>query len=214
MADNTKISFSGKAYGTSVAHQAVVEGNPYAPLVVEAEMREQATLRQKISELVSEMRVGKSLVFMGLVFTVLMCAVTFGVVCFALEYSKETYVLESAMVDRNTNEVVSTRVHEEVIPNPLHEDFAMGVQWITIMHPDGGLTRRRVNGYQRTVCTVKDANCNEDGFNYFFMTSTGAFAGTYQKHGLNFAPVDESVIPQTQSAQMGVLTGSSRPQKN
>merc|ERR1711865_971575 len=157
--DTTKITFtSNNAYGTSVA-QAVVEGNPYAPLVVESEAREQASIKEKLTELVGELRVGKSLVFLGLVFTILLCAVTFGVVCFALEYSKETYVMEGALTDRATNQVVSTRVHEEVIENPLHADYAMGVQWITIMHSDGGMSRRRVNGYQRTKCIVQDENC-------------------------------------------------------
>eukprot|EP00239_Pterosperma_sp_CCMP1384_P011348 CAMPEP_0197865332 /NCGR_PEP_ID=MMETSP1438-20131217/43595_1 /TAXON_ID=1461541 /ORGANISM="Pterosperma sp., Strain CCMP1384" /LENGTH=216 /DNA_ID=CAMNT_0043483785 /DNA_START=787 /DNA_END=1437 /DNA_ORIENTATION=- len=211
--DTTKITFtSNNAYGTSVA-QAVVEGNPYAPLVVESEAREQASIREKLTELVGELRVGKSLVFLGLVFTILLCAVTFGVVCFALEYSKETYVMEGALTDRATNQVVSTRVHEEVIENPLHADYAMGVQWITIMHSDGGMSRRRVNGYQRTKCIVQDENCNIDGYNYFFMTTTGPYAGTFKSHGLAFTPVSEEVVQKAQGngiPQVGMLTGSAR----
>merc|ERR1711988_1142750 len=216
MADTTKISFSSSgAYGTTVA-QAVVEGNPYAPLVVESESRENASIREKLSELVAELRVGKSLVFLGLVFTILLCAVTFGVVCFALEYSKETYVMEGALTDRATNQVVSTRVHEEVIENPLHPDYAMGVQWTTIMHADGGMSRRRVNGYQRTKCIVEDEYCNVDGYNYFFMTTTGPYAGTFKSHGLSFVPVDQSVVDRAQGAaapQVGMLTGSVRQTK-
>lgn len=210
--DTTKITFTNKAYGTSV-DQAVVEGNPYAPLVVESEAREQASIREKLTELVGELRVGKSLVFLGLVFTILLCAVTFGVVCFALEYSKETYVMEGALTDRTTNQVVSTRVHEEVIENPLHADYAMGVQWITIMHSDGGMSRRRVNGYQRTKCAVQDEFCNIDGYNYFFMTTTGAYAGTYKSHGLTFTPVSDEVVSKSQASglpQVGMLTGSVR----
>merc|ERR1711912_5700 len=218
MADTTKISFSSPgAYGTTAA-QAVVEGNPYAPLVVESESRENASVREKLSELVAELRVGKSLVFLGLVFTILLCAVTFGVVCFALEYSKETYVMEGALTDRVTNQVVSTRVHEEVIENPLHPDYAMGVQWITIMHSDGGMSRRRVNGYQRTKCVADDEFCNVDGYNYFFMTTTGPYAGTFKAHGLAFTPVDNEVVVRAQghanAPQVGMLTGSVRQSKN
>lgn len=215
MADQ-KITMSSNAYGTSAA-QAVVEGNPYAPLVVESELREQASLREKLSELVTELRVGKSLIFLGLVFTILLCAVTFGIVCFALEYSKETYVMEGALTDRSTHQVVSTRVHEEVIENPLHADYAMGVQWITIMHSDGGMSRRRVNGYQRSKCVVVDENCNTDGFNYFFMTTTGPYAGAFKPHGLAFTPVDMDVVQAAQGSaapQIGMLTGSARQTKN
>lgn len=208
--DTTKIAITNAgAYGTSAA-QAVAEGNPYAPLVVESEARESASIREKLSEVVAEFRFGKSLVFVGLVFTILLCALTFGCVCFALEYSKETYVMEGALTDRSTDKVVSTKLAEQVIENPLHPDYAQGVQWITIEHRDGGMSRRRVNGYQRVKCVVQDVNCNVDGYNYFFMTTSGPYAGTFKSHGLSFTPVDQEYVSRATAGaapQVGMLSG-------
>merc|ERR1711988_326185 len=170
------------SYGT-----AGVDG--YAPLISENESREQGSLGHKLSGIVNELRVGKALLIAGLVFTMLVCAMTFGVVATALEYSKETYVAAGALTDRATDQVVSTREHEEEIENPLHPDSAGGVQLLTLSHADGGVSRRRVNGYTTVKCIQKDEFCNIDGNNYFFFTATGPYAGTYKAHGLSFSPV-------------------------
>lgn len=194
-------------YGTTQA-QAYAEGNPYAPLVVEGEARQSAQLRSKIAELVSEVRVGKFLVLVGLFCTVMFCAVTFGIVCAATEYSKEVSIFESALIDRKTSQVVATRNHEQAIENPLQAHSAPGVQWITMMHSDGGLTRRRVNGYRRVKC-ANTINCNEDGFDYYFLTSTGAYAGVWSNDKLSFNPVEASVFESNDmSTKTGILSGS------
>lgn len=177
------------SYGTSVAELD-------APLIVESEYREQASFNGKLNGLLAELRVGKALVIAGLVLTMLLCSVTFGVVCTALEYSKETYVAEGALMDRATDAVVSTREHEEYIEDPLNAESAQGVQWLTLKHADGGLSRRRVTGYTRSKCITVDDNCNVDGYHYFFMTTSGPYAGTYKAHGLSFVPVQEEYVKQ------------------
>merc|ERR1711865_1089983 len=65
-------------------------------------------------------------------------------VCVATEYTKEVVVINSALTDKRTNTILSTREHEEEINDPINN--AAGVKWITFFHKDGGITRTMVYG--------------------------------------------------------------------
>merc|ERR1712054_382067 len=162
------------------------------PLVVEPE------LTLKVAELKGEVRAGKWMVILGLVVAMVFCAATFAMVCVATEYTKEVVVINSALTDKKSNTIVSTREHEEEIPDPINN--AAGVKWITFYHQDGGITRTMVYGYEKVKCTEQTAeeNC-VDGFHYIFNTADGDYAAspvidTDFNPSVTFRPVAEDFL--------------------
>merc|ERR1711865_260035 len=139
------------------------------PLVVEAE------LSTRVAELKSEVRSGKWMVLLGLFVSMIFCIATFAMVCVATEYTKEVVVIDSALMDKKSSTIVSTREHEVEIEDPINN--AAGVKWITFFQDDGGSTRNMVYGYEKLKCTAESAeeNC-VDGFHYIFNTAVGDYA--------------------------------------
>jgi len=135
-------------------------------------------LAKEVIELKSEIRYGKRMILLGLLFASVFCVATFAMVCVATEYSKEVVVLNSALVDKKTNTVLSTREHEEIIEDPL--THAGGVRWLTFHSQDGGITRAEVTGFEKLDCKVSETEDNKcvSGFYYIFKTSFGDYAAS------------------------------------
>lgn len=162
------------------------------PLVVEPE------LTLKVAELKGEVRSGKWMVVLGLVVAMVFCAATFAMVCVATEYTKEVVVINSALTDKRTNSVLSTREHEEEIADPINN--AAGVKWVTFYHKDGGITRTMVYGYEKVKCTKEtEQEICVDGFHYIFNTADGDYAAfpvidTDFKPSVSFRPVADDFL--------------------
>merc|ERR1711865_689495 len=162
------------------------------PLVVEAE------LSTRVAELKSEVRSGKWMVLLGLFVSMIFCIATFAMVCVATEYTKEVVVIDSALMDKKTSTIVSTREHEEEINDPINN--AAGVKWITFFHNDGGITRTMVYGYEKVKCTAETAEDNcVDGFHYIFNTADGDYAAKPVidadfKPAITFRPVADDFL--------------------
>mmetsp|Transcript_28663 Transcript_28663/g.34820 ORF Transcript_28663/g.34820 Transcript_28663/m.34820 type:complete len:203 (+) Transcript_28663:74-682(+) len=162
------------------------------PLVVESEVA------QDVAELKSEVRTGKWMVLFGLAIACVFCVATFAMVCVATEYSKEVTIINSALIDKKTNNVVSTREHEEIIQDPIKN--GSGVKWLTFYSADGGITRAEVSGFEQVTCTeaTKEKYC-VDGEHYFFKTILGSYAATPVinkdfEASVKFAPVDDEFV--------------------
>jgi len=168
------------------------------PLVVESE------ISHDVIELKSEVRTGKWMVIFGLAIACVFCVATFAMVCVATEYSKEVVIVNSALTDKKTNNVVSTREHEEIINDPIKN--GSGVKWLTFYSPDGGITRAEVSGFEQVTCadSTKDKFC-VDGEHYFFKTILGTYAATPVmtkdfESSVKFSPVDEDFVAAAKAA--------------
>jgi len=162
------------------------------PLVVESEVT------HDVIELKSEVRTGKWMVIFGLAVACVFCVATFAMVCVATEYSKEVVIINSALTDKKTNNVISTREHEEIINDPIKN--GSGVKWLTFYSPDGGITRAEVSGFEQVSCTeqTQEKYC-VDGEHYFFKTILGTYAATPVMNkdfeaSVKFAPVDDELV--------------------
>jgi len=175
------------------------------PLVVEPE------LTLKVAELKGEVRSGKWMVVLGLVVAMIFCAATFAMVCVATEYTKEVVVIDSALTDKKTNTILSTREHEEEIADPINN--AAGVKWITFFHTDGGITRTMVYGYEKAKCTkqTEKENC-VDGFHYIFQTADGDYAAIPVfddfKPSVTFRPVADDFLKNVKAQNPASSEGS------
>lgn len=168
-----------------------------APVVVESDVERMQCFRvqSSLSELISEVRLGRSLMLMGLFVTVLMCASTFVMVVMATNYSKETVIVSGVMTDKATNNVVSTREHEEVIADPLSLTGSQGVKRITVSSKDGSLFSHKVESASRVKCVPEHMDiCAKDGFHYLFETGRGTFVGTDNNQSVAFTLVDQATI--------------------
>merc|ERR1712054_334313 len=184
------------------------------PLVVESDVAVDVT------ELKAEVRMGKWMVLFGLTIACVFCVATFAMVCVATEYSKEVIIVNSALTDKKTNNVVSTREHEEIINDPLKN--GSGVKWLTFYSADGGITRAEVSGFEQVPCgdLTKDKVC-VDGDHYFFKTILGTYAATPVmtkdfESSVKFIPVDDDFVSAAKAASTNddkhsFATGYSRP---
>jgi len=168
------------------------------PLVVESDVAVDVT------ELKAEVRMGKWMVLFGLTIACVFCVATFAMVCVATEYSKEVIIVNSALTDKKTNTVVSTREHEEIINDPLKN--GPGVKWLTFYSPDGGITRAEVSGFEQIPCadSTKEKFC-VDGEHYFFKTILGTYAGVPSmtkdfESTVKFSPVDDDFVAAAKAA--------------
>lgn len=117
----------------------------------------------------------KRILLAGLVVMAIFTAAIFGMVVTAIEHSKEISVHQSALYDRASLNVASTRSHEEVIENPLSAEGAAGVKYINMGSTlDGSASRYVVTGYSSHPC-----KSGADGFCYTFNTALGDFAGEH-----------------------------------
>lgn len=162
------------------------------PLVLESE------ISSEVSNLKSEVRAGKWMVLLGLAIACVFCVATFAMVCVATEYSKEVVIVNSALTDKKTNHVVSTREHEEIIEDPISN--GSGVKWLTFYSPDGGITRAEVSGFEQVSCAeaTKEKYC-VDGEHYFFKTILGSYAAAPVinkdfEASVKFYPVDDEFV--------------------
>lgn len=176
------------------------------PLVVEPQ------LSTKVNELKNEVRSGKWMVLLGLSVAMIFCIATFAMVCVATEYTKEVVVINSALMDKKTNSIVSTREHEETIADPIGN--AAGVKWVTFFHQDGGITRTMVYGYEKVKCTTLTAeeNC-VDGFHYIFNTADGDYAANPVIDAdfnaqVSFVPVSSDFLKTVKSGSVQDAEGS------
>jgi len=171
--------------------------NP-AKLDNDVERMQAVRVQNSLSELISEVKLGRSLMMMALFVSVLLCASTFTMVVLATKYSSDTVIVGGVMTDKATNNVVSTAEHNEIIAQPLTLNGAQGVKRVTISRPDGSLISHRVESASRVSCKSSSAShmdiCNEDGFHYLFETGRGTFVGTSNTNGLKFTLVDDETV--------------------
>lgn len=170
--------------------------NPKAPLVENDIERMQAyRVQSSLSELVAEVKFGRSLMLSALFVTILMCFSTFTMVVLATRYSAETTIVGGVMTEKSTNQVVATAEHQAVIASPLTLSGSQGVKRITISRNDGTLISHKVEAASRVSCKkasgAQQMYCNEDGFSYLFDTARGVYVGTQGANGVKFQLVDE-----------------------
>jgi len=169
-------------YGTVPTKGADVESD------VEARMA--LRVQSSLSELVAEVKFGRSLMMTALFTVFLLCASTFTMVVLATNYSKETVIVSGVMTEKATNNVVATAEHTEVIPSPLSLNGAQGVKRITISKTDGTIISHRVESASRVSCKGLPASfqdvCNTDMYFYLFDTNRGTYAGLDTPAGLKF----------------------------
>jgi len=192
---------SNMSYGTLPAKGAPVEND--------IERMQAMRVHNSITELVSEIKFGRSLMMMALFVTVLLCASTFTMVVLATNYSKETVVVNGVLTEKATDAVVSTAEHTEVIPQPLSLNGAQGVKRVVIAGDDGSLISHRVESASRYSCKgsahSQRSMCNTDGFFYLFETNRGTFLGQNQ-NGLRFNLIDDSTATGIKAGQQATMT--------
>jgi len=179
------------------------------PLVVEPEVA------RSVAALKGEMKSTKLMVVFGLFLSCVFCIATFAMVCVATEYSKEVTVINSALTDKRTQQVLSTREHEELITDPV--TFANGIRWLTFKSSDGGMTRAEVNGFEKVQCESGDYCL--DGFHYVFHTAFGDYVADETADGYTFKAVEDSFVHMAKAAspaqaQGTYATGYDAPAKN
>jgi len=177
------------------------------PLVVESE------LNADVKQLKSQVNNGKWIMIFGLIVACVFCVATFAMVCVATEYSKELVIVDTALTDKKTQQVVSTREHEQVITDPI--TGAAGVKALTFYTSDGGVTRAEVMAFEKVPCNAatKAVNC-VDGSHYFFKTVLGVYAATPVinddfESSFSFAPVDTSFYESAKSTKVKKLDEAS-----
>eukprot|EP00239_Pterosperma_sp_CCMP1384_P002206 CAMPEP_0197843926 /NCGR_PEP_ID=MMETSP1438-20131217/903_1 /TAXON_ID=1461541 /ORGANISM="Pterosperma sp., Strain CCMP1384" /LENGTH=350 /DNA_ID=CAMNT_0043454403 /DNA_START=26 /DNA_END=1074 /DNA_ORIENTATION=+ len=135
-------------------------------------------MERKLQAVKREVASSKRTALLCVFIACLFCFVNFAIVFVATEYSKDTYVQASALVDKRSAKVVSVCEHEEHLQNALSADGLLGVRWISSEKADGEVYRHRVDGLDKWPCNEGTKFCTE-GHQYFFTTSTGAvFAGS------------------------------------
>jgi len=134
--------------------------------------------------------------FLAMLFVLLgFIVATFALVVVAIEHSKEFGVVNSALTDKSTGEVLSLHKHEEVIDDVFAPGAAPGVEWITITGEDGSMTRTQVMAFEKKECQhISDPTC-VDGYHFYFHTILGCFCATrFIDHDLeaqtHFVPVE------------------------
>jgi len=163
------------------------------PLVVEPELANQ------VFNLKNEVRSTKWMVVFGLVFACVFCVATFAMVCVATEYSKEVTVIDSALTDKKTQQVLSTREHEEIISDPV--TYANGIRWLTFSSSDGGISRAEVNGFENVQCKESSAPHCIENFHYVFHTAFGDYAASLTPEGeFTFVPVEDDFVAAAKDA--------------
>lgn len=173
----------GKQYGT-LSEPLVVENTP---LTLDAPSK-----------------TGKFAIVFGLIIATAFCIATFAMVCVATEYSKELVVVNSALVDKKTQQVVSTREHEEEIVDPIKG--AAGVKFLTFESKDGSITRAEIMAFEKVKCNAqtKSVHCVE-GSHYFFKTILGIYAAepvinSDFEASYTFTPVEDSFYESTKAS--------------
>jgi len=169
-----------------------------APLLdQDVERMQNIRVQNSLSELVQEVKFGRSLLMTALFVTVLMCLSTFTMVVLATRYSADTVIVNGVMTEKATNNVVATAEHQQIIDEPLSIRAAQGVKRVTISRRDGSLISHRVESTSRVNCKKASDSisglCAQDGFAYLFETARGTYAGT-NDNGLKFTLLDETSV--------------------
>jgi len=159
---------------------------------------------QEVENMKADAKFSRSIVLTGMALAFMFSFLTFGACLLALEHTKETTVVDSVLVSSSTGRPVATRTAEQSV-NALEGNLGRGVQYITLVTPDGGLARYNVANFQKYPCTRgASKQCNDDGFEYIFATTSGLeFAGytTIDNNGnaqLTFSQVMEKTAAQRQ----------------